>query len=123
MQAKILSLVLTMMFFGIATPQAMSAEPTGEIEHLLKMIGESECIFTRNGKDHSAAEAEEHLRMKYNRTKSRIKTAEAFVDHLASKSSWTGKPYTMQCSGNEPEPSKQWLYRELSRYRQAILTR
>lgn len=97
---------------GVA-PQVMSEEPVTEIEHLLRAIGQSKCIFVRNGKSHSAAEAEDQLRLKYNRTKSRIKTAEAFIDRLASDSSWTGEPYTMRCADDEPEPSKQWLYREL----------
>lgn len=119
MQATFITSVLAVFLTGIAAPQAMSAEPPVEIEYLLQTIGKSECIFTRNGKPHSATEAEDHLRMKYNRTKSRIKTAEAFIDRLASASSWTGKPYTMQCTGEEPEPSKQWLFRELTLHRQS----
>ena len=99
-------------------PQAVSAEPSAEIEYLLHAIGQSNCVFTRNGKDHSATEAEDHLRMKYSRTKSRIKTAEAFIDRLASESSWTGKSYTMRCTNNQPESSQQWLYRALEQYRQ-----
>ena len=99
-------------------PQAVSAEPSTEIEYLLHAIGQSNCVFTRNGTDHSATEAEDHLRMKYGRTKSRIKTAEAFIDRLASESSWTGKPYTMRCTNKQLEPSQQWLYRVLEQYRQ-----
>ena len=97
---------------------ATSTEPGVEIEHLLHAIGQSDCVFTRNGTHHSATEAEDHLRMKYDRTRSRIKTAEAFIDHLASKSSWTRKPYSIQCTDGAPEPSRQWLYRELSQFRQ-----
>ena len=99
-------------------PQAVSAADPAEIEYLLHAIGQSDCVFTRNGKDHTATEAEDHLRMKYSRTKSRIKTAEAFIDRLASESSWTGKPYTMCCANDQPEPSKQWLYHKLKQYRQ-----
>ena len=123
MRSKIIELGLTILLTFIVTPQAMSAESSeninlAEIEYLLQTIGQSECVFTRNGTQHSAVEAEDHLRMKYDRTKSRIKTAEAFIDRLASNSSWTGKPYTMRCTSDEPEPSGQWLYRELKRHRQ-----
>ena len=118
MRTNFITLSLVALFAWAPAPQAMSAEPATEIEYLLGAIGQSGCIFTRNGKDHSATEAEDHLRMKYNRTKSRIKTAEAFIDRLASESSWTGKPYTMQCANGETEPSQQWLYRELEQYRQ-----
>jgi len=118
MRSNVSTYLLTVLFAGMMAAQAISAESPTEIEYLLQAIGKSECIFTRNGEQHSAAEAEDHLRMKYNRTRSRIKTAEAFIDNLASKSSWTGKSYTMKCADDEPEPSQQWLYRELARYRQ-----
>ena len=118
MRANFITLSLAVLLAWVPAPQAISAEPAAEIEHLLDAIGQSGCIFTRNGTDHSAAEAEDHLRMKYSRTKSRIKTAEAFIDRLASESSWTRKPYTLQCVNDEPELSRQWLYRELEQYRQ-----
>jgi len=118
MRSVFITLSLTVLFGWFPVSHANAADPVTEIENLLRAIGQSECVFTRNGKQHSATEAEDHLRMKYDRTRSRIKTAEAFIDHLASKSSWTGKPYTMRCAEGEPEPSRQWLYRELSQYRQ-----
>jgi hypothetical protein len=119
MRSNFIAISIAVFLAWMAPLSAMSAEPATEIEYLLHAIGQSECIFTRNGNDHSAPEAENHLRMKYDRTKSRIKTAEAFIDHLASKSSWTGKPYTIHCTNGDPEPSGQWLYRELTQYRQS----
>lgn len=118
MRSVLIKLFLFLLIGWLSVPGAVAAEPATEIEYLLHAIGQSECVFTRNGKQHPATEAEDHLRMKYDRTRSRIKTAEAFIDHLASKSSWTGKSYSMQCMGGEPEPSGQWLYRELSQYRE-----
>ncbi len=116
MRSDFIILALVALLVWIPASPAMSAEPPARIEFLLHAIGQSGCVFTRNGKDHSATEAEDHLRMKYNRTKSRIKTAEAFIDHLASKSSWTGKPYTLRCADGEQTPSREWLYQALERY-------
>ena len=110
---SIISLCLTMQV------QAATDKPVknDRIEYLLREISVSNCTFIRNNSDHSSTEAEKHLRMKYNRTRSRIKTAVAFIDHLASQSSWTGKPYSIRCASSAAEPSRDWLYRKLEQYR------
>lgn len=112
-------LTLIYIFWLITPALACAAEaPAPErIEYLLETIGSSDCIFIRNNSDHTALEAEKHLRMKYNRTRSRIKSAEAFIDHLASQSSWTGRPYSIRCTNSEAEPSRDWLYRKLEQFR------
>lgn len=119
MRSKYFSLALITLLACFSTSQATAAGAAAEIEFLLNAIGQSECIFTRNGSDHSSAEAEAHLRMKYNRTRSRIRSAEDFIDRLASESSWTGTAYTISCVDGKTEPSRQWLYRELQLYRRA----
>jgi hypothetical protein len=48
---------------------ADDADSAAEIEYLLSTLGSSECTFVRNGKRHSAEDAEEHLRMKHRRGK------------------------------------------------------
>ncbi|MDR2172925.1 MAG: DUF5329 domain-containing protein [Burkholderiales bacterium] len=52
--------------------------------------------FIRNGKAHSIAEAISHLNLKYSKAKSRIKTAEDFIKHIASGSSITGEAYLIR---------------------------
>lgn len=100
----------------VLTAPALATAPDQEIHYLLAAIGDSGCAFTRNGKRHTADEAEAHLAMKYDRAGSRIKTAEAFIDRLASESSWTGKPYLIQC-GEESVHSRDWMTERLERYR------
>ncbi|MEP4486702.1 MAG: DUF5329 domain-containing protein [Halioglobus sp.] len=99
---------------------APSQAPT-EIEHLLVFVAGSGCTFHRNGSDHDSADAADHLRLKYSRGKRYADSAEHFIDRLASKSSWTGKPYTVTCA-NQTEPSGDWLNRELKRYRAAAVS-
>jgi hypothetical protein len=89
-----------------------------EIDYLLKSIGNSECVFIRNGSRHSAEKAEEHLRMKYERGRRYATSAEAFIERLASKSSMTRKLYMMECPGEEAKPSGEWLTRRLEEFRQ-----
>jgi len=101
---------------GIA--QAEPSQASIEIEHLLQFVASSGCTFHRNGSDHDSVDAADHMRLKYGRGKRYADTAEHFIDRLASKSSWTGKTYTVTCA-DQTEPSGEWLSRELGRYRAA----
>ena len=111
-------LSLLFMIVALLHSAALFADdPNPEIDHLLGAIGKSECIFIRNGTQHSAEKAEEHLRMKYKRGRRYATSAEAFIERLASKSSMTRKLYMMECPGVEAEPSGEWLMRHLDEYR------
>jgi hypothetical protein len=88
-----------------------------EIEFLLQSVGQSECSFIRNGKEHSPVAAESHLRLKYKKGKRWIDSAEAFIERLASESSWSGNTYLIRCKGREPQPSRDWFYVRLNEYR------
>ena len=87
-----------------------------EIEYLLSFIAASDCIFIRNGTEHPPEDAREHLEMKYNHVKKRIKTADVFIDKIASKSSITRRKYQVRCKG-EQFPTEQWLEQALASYR------
>jgi hypothetical protein len=90
-----------------------------EIKHLLTQVEQSNCLFIRNGTEHSAANAADHLRMKYHRGKSYVGSTEQFIDRLASTSSWTGRPYTVQCPNQDPQATREWLHELLQQYRQS----
>lgn len=98
---------------------AHADDPAAEIDYLLTAVGSSHCVFIRNGKRYSAADAEEHLRMKYSRGKRYAPTAEAFIERLASRSSMSTKPYSIDCPGEEGMPSGRWLAEKLAAYRKA----
>ena len=98
--------------------QVFAATTEEEIKHLLTQVKQSNCLFIRNGTKHNAVTAADHLQLKYRRGKAYISNTEQFIDRLASKSSWTGKPYTVQCPDQGPQPSKEWLNGLLQQYRQ-----
>jgi hypothetical protein len=79
-------------------------------------VAESGCEFNRNGSVHSAEAAADHLELKYSRGKRYAHSAEAFIERLASKSSWSGKPYQMVCDGEE-QPAGDWLTATLEEFR------
>ncbi|MBU1420455.1 MAG: DUF5329 domain-containing protein [Proteobacteria bacterium] len=90
-----------------------------EINYLLSYLSDSGCTFIRNGDEHQAQEAREHLEMKYNHAKGRIKTAEDFIDKIASKSSLSRRQYEVRCADVQLS-SKQWLDEALAFHRASI---
>lgn len=100
-----------------ASSALAEATPDQEIQYLLEFVGTSGCTFVRNGDQHDAADAADHLRLKYDRGRRHVDSAEQFIDRLATESSWTGDPYTVTCAG-KTQTSAQWLHSALAEYRQ-----
>ncbi len=106
---------------GLALPPESALADTtaeAEIEALLAAVGESGCAFVRNGKRHSAEDAESHLRRKYRRGRRHAKTAELFIERLATASSMTKRPYEIDCDGRV-ERTGDWLMSRLVELRSA----
>lgn len=112
----IVSIVLATLVLAMPAV-ADEATTEAEIEYLMTEIGRSDCTFIRNGKRHDAADAEAHIRMKYRNAFRHAKTAEMFIDRLASKSSMSRKPYLMECPGEDAVPSGEWLKSKLAEFR------
>ncbi len=84
-----------------------------EITQLIELVATSSCIFIRNDREYQSGPAADHLRLKWRRGKKYAATAEKFIDNLASKSSWTGKRYQMQCPGEDIQYTGNWLHERL----------
>lgn len=97
-------------------PAAASASMQEEITHLLNYIETSDCIFIRNNSRYNPKQAVEHIEKKYNYLKKRIKSTEDFIKGAATKSSMSGRPYTIICDGIEMAIAD-WLRIELKKYR------
>ena len=107
-------LAIALLLLGPGSASASDLER--EIAHLLTAVSESPCIFVRNGSEHSARNAREHMELKYGRIRRRVKTAEQFIQYAGTESSISGKAYSMRCQGVE-SPTGEWLTAELARYR------
>jgi hypothetical protein len=92
------------------------AGTTDEIASLLLFVEQSGCIFIRNGRQYDALEARQHIEKKYAYFKERISTAEEFIQYSATKSSISGEPYRVVCSGVSMD-SSDWLNAELKKLR------
>lgn len=113
------STVFGTILFGLLSGTVLAdltPEADAEVQYLLSFVSDSGCIFIRNGSEKSAADAADHLRLKYSRGKRYVNSADQFIDRLASESSWTGKKYTVSCAGQTRE-SGSWLHRALTDYR------
>tara|TARA_B100000900_G_scaffold398738_1_gene400457 strand:+ start:1081 stop:1428 length:348 start_codon:yes stop_codon:yes gene_type:complete len=110
-----LPLLLILLAGSISTALADTTADE-EIRALIQAVAQSGCEFNRNGSLHSAEAAAEHLELKYSRGRRYANSAEAFIDRLASKSSWSGKPYQMICDG-EVHPARDWLTSTLATIR------
>lgn len=109
----------TLAISTLALAPALAADaPDPEIEYLLSAVADSRCVFIRNGKEHTAAEAAEHLQMKYRRAGRRVDSAETFIARIASESSLSGRPYLIDCGGDST-PTREWLTEKLGEHRDA----
>jgi hypothetical protein len=106
-------LACNVLFSSVAIA-APSAAERHRIDLLLSaMEKQQNVVFIRNGSEHTAEEAANHLRRKMRSAGERISTAEEFIDNLATASSWSGKPYMVRQQGMEPVPAGPFLHRLL----------
>lgn len=119
---SILASATALGFYLLTTTAALADEQEGEprteeqkIEWLIERIGSLEgAVFIRNGKEHNATEAADHLRQKWNSARKKIKTADDFIEHLASRSSLSGRPYRIRFQDGKEVESGEWLKGELA---------
>jgi hypothetical protein len=102
--------------FTISIPEKISPiSEHAKIERLLSAIEAAEGdVFIRNGTEHTAKDAAEHLRTKWNAAGSEIATAEQFINEIASKSSLSDEPYRVRQADGTKVTAKDYLLNKLS---------
>jgi hypothetical protein len=89
-----------LLIFLLALPAIVSARDAREqqrIDYLINSLGSLKgSVFIRNGTEHDAQAARDHLQKKLNYAGERVKTAEQFVKYCASESSFTHQPYKIR---------------------------
>lgn len=89
------------------------------VAYLIKYTAESKLTFIRNGSEHTAPEAADLMRKKYNYAKSEVHSPEDFIRLAASKSHLSGKPYLVKFPDGKTVPSSEWLTEALKAHRAA----
>ena len=70
--------------------------------------------FIRNGRSYGAADAARFLREKHKAMGDKVRTAEDFIDQIASRSSTTGKPYLIRFADGHEQPAAAFLRARLT---------
>ncbi len=81
-----------------------------KIDKLIQAIAMSKVRFIRNDREYSALEGASHLKRKWRRAGSRIQTVDDFIDHIASRSSLSGKLYHVKLQDGTVIESAKWLH-------------
>ncbi len=116
LMAGLMLVAISLGFAGSTDAGGEVTRTQQEIDHLMRYIAASDCRFIRNGKAYDPQAAREHIQKKYDYLQSRIRSAEDFIHHAASRSSMSGAPYLVDC-GQKPTPCADWLHAELARFR------
>ena len=86
------------------------------IDAVINAVGtRAELKFVRNGSDYPAADAARFLREKLKARGGAVRTAEAFIEQIASRSSTTGEPYLIRWPDGRVQPAAEFLRAELQR--------
>lgn len=104
----------------------MAGEPASttvhtEIMSLLSRLETPGCKFNRNGSWYTAGEAKTHMlnKLHYIEGRTTLKSTEQFIELVGSKSSFSGKPYLIQCGSTPAQSSATWLTAQLQSLRAA----
>ena len=113
----VVSLALAGARSGLAADATVDAEQR-TIEALIASVAQlSDATFLRNGKSYAASSAAQFLREKWRSRQSEVRSAEEFIDRVASFSSTTSKPYLIRFADGREVPSAEYLRAELAKLR------
>lgn len=109
---------LLLLFLALAGAVHAATPATREIELLLAYVGGLDsATFIRNGGEHTAAEAQAHPRMKWEKQADQVKSAEDFIALCASRSSLSGARYEIRRKDGTKVYADDLLRAELARLR------
>jgi hypothetical protein len=105
------------LLFALVASMAVARAPLSETQKIESLITSIEnlkgAVFIRNGSEYSAEQAAHHLRMKWDKAGSRVKTAEDFIEKCASESSMSGEKYQIRFANGKTEYSQDYFNEEL----------
>jgi len=100
--------------FTVGAADSVGLTEEQKIERLIEHVaGMQDAVFIRNGTEHPAAEAAQHLRRKWQARADEITTAGQFIDEVASRSSLSGEIYQIQLAGGRTIPAGECLRDQL----------
>jgi len=116
-RSLLISAFILLLSISIGSWSDVPPEQEAEVEHLINYLAESDCQMVRNGKSHNGKDGASHVRRKYAHFRKEISNTENFIRYSATKSTISGRYYEVQCPGEVPVRSQDWLLKELKVYR------
>jgi hypothetical protein len=108
-----IALVATMAIGTRVSAQAKLSE-TQKIEALIQSVQQLKgAQFYRNGSYYDAVKAADHLRMKWGKAGSRVKTAQDFIEVVGTKSYLSGEEYHIKLSAGRKVATKAFFTQRL----------
>ena len=108
------TIVLLLVSFSYGQTMKLKLTEMEKIENLILSIEKLDSAqFYRNGTYYTAQKAAEHLRMKVGKAGSRVKTAQDFIDKVASESYLSGEKYKIVYSDGRSVTSESFLSEKL----------
>jgi len=102
------------------TAHARDARQDARINHLIDSVESLKgAVFIRNGTEYDTKAAGSHLRTKLGKAGDKVKTAEDFIDGIASKSSVSGKAYQIRKPDGTVLDTRPYFYKMLKEYDKA----
>ncbi len=99
---------------GTASAEGLSAPEQRRIDALITRIGRlTDAQFVRNGRSYDARTAATFLRHKWDSRRELVNSAETFIEHVASRSSTSGRPYLIRFHDGREVPCGDYLRAEL----------
>jgi hypothetical protein len=89
-----------------------------KIEYLLHEVESLQGVkFWRNGSSYDTKAAADHLRMKWKKAGSAIKTAKDFIEKIGSESSVSGKAYQIEFKDGKKVETRTFFYQKLGAWK------
>ena len=114
-------LTILLLTFSCTAFADVPPEQKPEVEHLLAFVSQTDCVMIRNGDEHEGEKAASHIKKKYDYFADDITTTEAFIEYSATKSTMSGKYYTVRCPDGTDMRSQDWLLEELEAFRNQLI--
>lgn len=113
-------LLAALLFAAAGSAGELPAAEERQIEALIaRVAGMTDAAFIRNDRSYDAATAAEFLRRKWRRHAAEVRSAEDFIDRVATGSSTTGLPYRIRLGDGRELPCATVLREELLRLRKS----
>jgi hypothetical protein len=111
-----IGLSLALALPAVLAQVSISAAERARIDRLIDAVARSRGMyFVRNSKTHSADDAATFLREKMKAMGDDVRTAEEFIDKIATKSSMSGEAYRVRFESGREMTSAEFLRTELAR--------